>query len=284
MIQEHLGQKFFVQDRLYTELQKFTTKAMKRKDNNKIFLVCGDTGVGKSAFAFQCASVIDPKFDLKNITFTPDEMKEALRTLHNQVIIFDEAFRGASGRNTLSKAQKELLEMLYEIRQLNQVVFLVAPSFFRLDEAIAVELADALFYVHKTKKGRRGWRLFNKKKMVDLYYKAKKVRKSYAIIPTMVNGTFPKSYVVNEEEYRTKKFESLFKSPDKDKTNKDKDGKPELKELSREQIKNMLDINLKLSKPYTLSQLAHLFNTKERQLYRIKHEITDFKENVAVND
>lgn len=268
MIHKFNGQEFFVDNRIYGELQKFTTKAMKKKDNNKIILVCGDTGVGKSAFTFQMSSVLDPNFSLKNIQFTTDEMKEGLKNLHNQVVIFDEAFRGASGRNTLSKPQKELLEMLYEIRQLNQIVFLVAPSFFRLDEAIAVELADALFYVHKTGNGRRAFRMFNKKKMVDLYYKAKKIRKSYALIPTMVNGRFPDTYVVDEKQYRAKKFDSLFRKKDEKKAG-------EKKEITTDQVKHILKLNANLTKPLPIPQLAYLLPLSQRSLERYTKEILE---------
>lgn len=187
---------------------------MKKKDNNKIFIVCGDTGVGKSALTFQLAKVVDPDFGLKNIQFTTIEAANALKTLKNQAIIFDEAFRGMSGRNVMGKAQKELLGMLYEVRQLNQIIFLVAPSFFRLDEAIAVELSDALIHVHKTGSGRRGFRIFNRKKKDNLYYYGKKGRKSYNLVPSMFNGTFPDDYVVNGQDYRKKKFNSLHATVD----------------------------------------------------------------------
>ncbi len=210
MIHTSNGQKFYVNDKLNAQLQKFTVDQLKKKDNNKLFLVCGDTGIGKSAFTFQMSSVIDPDFGLKNIQFTTAQMQEGLKTLPNQAVVFDEAFRGASGRNTMNKTQKQLLQMLYEIRQLNQCVFLVSPSFFRLDEAIAVELADAMFYIYKIRNSkRRAFRVFNNKKKNMLYYRAKKYKKSYALVKSLFNGTFPKTYVVDDMEYRKRKFESL---------------------------------------------------------------------------
>lgn len=214
MIIESNGSRFWMDKKLHAQLQKITTKAMKKKDNNKIILVTGDTGVGKSSFAFQCGAVIDPKFSMKSIKFTTDEMKQALKTMHNRFIAFDEAFRGTSGRNVMTKTQKELLQMLYEIRQLNQIVFMITPSLFRLDEAIAVELSDALFYVHKTKGGRRGFRMFNRKKKDMLYYLGKKGKKNYRQVLSLFNGGFANSYVVDEKEYRKQKFESLFMTPE----------------------------------------------------------------------
>lgn len=210
MIHTSNGKRFFVEQKLWNEMQKFTTAALKKKDNNKIFIICGDTGIGKSAFGFQLASILDPGFSLKNIQFTTEEIKRGLRTLHNQAVVFDEAFRGASGRSSLNREQKGLLQMLYEIRQLNQIVILISPSFFRLDEAIAVELSDAMFHVHKTGSGRRGFRMFNNKKKSLLYYRARKGKKSYNLVPSMFNGVFPDTYVVDEKEYRDKKFQSLF--------------------------------------------------------------------------
>ncbi len=204
------GTTFGMHDRLYKQLLKFTTEQMKKKDNNKIFLVCGDTGVGKSAFAFQCCAVIDKAFGLNSIKYTNSEMQNGLRNMQNRAIVFDEAFRGMSGRNVMQKQQKKILEMLYEIRQLNQVVFLLAPSFFRLDEAISYELADALFLIKKMKSGKRMFKIFNKKKKNQLFDLSKKLRKkSYNLVPSYFKGYFPKTYVVDEEVYRKNKFDSL---------------------------------------------------------------------------
>lgn len=206
----HKHGHFFMEDKLRKQMQSISVEELKRKDNNKIIIVVGDTGIGKSAFTNQLAAVADPNFSLENIQFTTEEMKNALKTMRNRVIIFDEAFRGASGRSVMGKQQKELLQMLYEIRQLNQLVFLVAPSFFRLDEAIAVELSDALFHISKTGKGRRAFRMFNRKKKDKLYYAGKRGKKSYTLVPSMFNGVFPDTYVVDTDDYRKKKFDSLY--------------------------------------------------------------------------
>lgn len=210
MIHHTKFKDFYVANNLYKQMIKFHVKRLKKKDNNRLFLVVGDTGIGKSAFANQMASIVDPDFTEKNIQFTNAQMIEGLRTLHNKSVIFDEAFRGASGRNVMSKDQKKILEMFYEIRQLNQCVFLCAPSFFRLDEAIAVELSDAMFHIYKSKNGRRGFRMFNKKKKYHLYYKGKRMGKSYTLVPSMFNGNFPNTYVVDEKIYRKRKFDSLY--------------------------------------------------------------------------
>jgi len=226
MIVEHkkTGAKFFATDRLYRALSRSHVSELKKRDNNKIFIVCGETGIGKSVFTNQCCAIVDPNFDLKNIQFTTDEMIDYLSLLKNSAISFDESFRGASSRNTMNKSQKKILEMLYEVRQLNQVIFFVAPSFFRLDEAIALELSDGLFYVYKQKGGRRGWKFFNRKQKEQLYrIGTKKGSKNYNAVYTKFKGNFPNNYVVDEAEYRKKKFDSLHKPKESDKKKDPKD-------------------------------------------------------------
>lgn len=216
MIIERKGTKYSMDKRLYEEMQKFTLENLKKKDKNKLFLVCGSPGAGKSAFGFQMASMLDKDFSLDEVGFTSKEFKDILFKKRNRAVVFDEAFRGMSGRNTLGKEQKELMQSLMEIRQLNQVVFLISPSFFRLDEAIAVELSDALFYIYERKDGQRIFKVFNRNKKEQLYYKAKKYKKSYNIIHTNMNGMFhSKTYVINEEKYREQKYKSLFGIKDK---------------------------------------------------------------------
>ncbi len=207
---ESNGQRFYVDKKLFETLSKFKVENLKKKDNNKIFLVCGDTGVGKSGFSFQASAIIDKNFSMKNISFTNKQFKENLKNNINAANVHDEAFRGASSRNVMSKGQKGLLENLYEIRQLNQAIFLNSPSFFRLDEAIAVELSDAMFYIYKLANGRRAFKVYNKKKKENLYYRAKRYKKSYEIVYTGFKGLFSDNYVVNEVEYRKRKFEATM--------------------------------------------------------------------------
>ncbi len=216
MIYNFKGIEFHVDNGLYRQLEKVKVKNLKKKDNHKLILVCGHPGVGKSVLTMQMAAVADDKFSVENMAFTKNQMTQKLKTKPGSALIFDEAFRGISSRNTMDKEQKALLQMLYEIRQLNQCIFFATPSFFRLDEAVAVELADALVYVYKSGKSRR-FKFFNKRKKDQLYYKAKKF-KSYGLVGTGLRGKFYNHYVIPEDLYRRQKFESLFgKLDDSDK-------------------------------------------------------------------
>jgi len=214
MIVESNGQKYYIDKKLIQQLSKITVQKLKKKDNNKLILMCGETGVGKSALSFQCSGYLDPNFNIDNISYTNEETQHNIKTIHNAALVFDEAFRGVSSRNTMNKQQKKLLEIFFEIRQLNQVIFLNSPSFFRLDEAIAVELSDILIYVYKLKNGHRAWKLFNKRRKNMLYYRAKKKYKSYNLVYCSLKGKFPKTYVINEKQYRKRKFDSLFGKSD----------------------------------------------------------------------
>lgn len=213
------GITYSVDRKLYNQIIKFNVKELKRTDEYKIFLVCGSGGSGKSAFANQMAALLDENFSSENLGFTTAQFKSIILSKPNSALSFDEAYRGISGRNTLGKEQKELLQKFYEIRQLNQVIFLCTPSFFRLDEAIGVEISDGLFYIYKrkTKGSKKGakkrvfYKYFNKKKKERLYYAAKKGKKNYGLVHTNFRGVVSTdTYVMPEQEYRKKKIESLY--------------------------------------------------------------------------
>lgn len=214
-----LGVTYSVDRRLYNAIKEFNVENLKKTDEFKIFLVCGAGGSGKSAFANQMCALLDKQFGLKNLGFTTSQFKKILMDIPHGAVSFDEAYRGVSRRNTLGKKQKELLQMFYEVRQLNQVIFLCTPSFFSLDEAIATELSHGMFYIYKRKvKGKKNgkkkrvfYKFFNRKKKEKLFQLSKKYGRKYNLVHTNFKGPVPtNTYVVPEAEYRKYKFESLY--------------------------------------------------------------------------
>lgn len=212
-----LGVRFSVDRRLYNEITKFSVENMKKEDSFRIFLVCGLGGSGKSAFANQMCALLDQKFNIGSVGFTTPQFRGVLMTKLNHAVTFDEAYRGISGRNTLGKEQKKLLRMFYEIRQFNQVIFLCTGSFFRLDEAYAVELSDGMFLIYKRKRKNgskeRCFKYFNRKKKLRLFYLSKKQGKNYNLVHSTFKGKITtNTYVIPEEVYRKKKLDSILES------------------------------------------------------------------------
>ena len=79
---------------------------LKQQDDDRVFIVDGKTGTGKSVFALQQAAYIDPSIltDFSRICFSSVEFIAAIRNTKStetetKVIIFDEAFRGMSSRS-----------------------------------------------------------------------------------------------------------------------------------------------------------------------------------------
>ncbi len=214
VVVSRLGVKYSVDNNLYREIMKFNADKMKETDSYRIFLVCGLGGSGKSAFANQMCALLDRKFNIGSIGFTTNQFKGVLLSKINHAVSFDEAYRGISGRNSLGRDQKQLLRMFYEIRQFNQVIFLCTNSFFRLDEAYAVEISDGMFLIYKNKRkgGRieRCFKYFNRKKKAKLFYLSKKVGKNYNLVKTNFKGKVTtNTYVVSDEIYRKKKLDSI---------------------------------------------------------------------------
>lgn len=213
--------KFSVDKRLYASIIKYNIENLKKEDSFKIFLVCGLGGSGKSAFANQMCALLDPKFNIDHVGFTTPQFRGILMKKLNSAVTFDEAYRGISGRNTLGKEQKKLLRMFYEIRQFNQCIFLCTGSFFRLDEAYAVELSDGMFLIYKRKRkdGRieRCYKFFNRKKKSKLYYLAKKLGKNYNLVQSTFKGKVTtNTYIIPDAIYRKKKLDSITESDEED--------------------------------------------------------------------
>lgn len=149
---------------------------MKKRNMDKVFIVDGGEGLGKSTWTFQQAAYLEPeifktpeKF-MSRIAFTPEEFMELVRTVRNGVVIFDEAFRGFSSRAALSKINKRLVQALMEMRQANNIVFIVLPSIFLLDIYPAMLRSQGLFNIYADKRsGKRVWQAYNRQDKNAIY-------------------------------------------------------------------------------------------------------------------
>lgn len=210
---------YFISRALRKHWEKFTLAYMKKVNRDRVIIVDGTEGVGKSLWTFQQAASIDPKMFASPETFTsriafsPEEFFNLVRTVKNGVVIFDEAFRGFSSRSALSKVNKKLVSALMEMRQNNNIVFIVLPSFFLLDVYPAMLRSNSLFNIYFDRgTGRRSWRGFNKRDKNKIYQQGVKKGWTYTI-NTVFKGHFYGKFPGGEEyraAYEKKKSKALL--------------------------------------------------------------------------
>lgn len=205
------GYTFYMDKRLDSNLTKIKNNLV-RKDTDRVIVVDGAEGCGKSVFSMQVCKKLDDSFDINRVAFNPEEFKELIvRASSGQAILFDEAFTGLSSRGALSVINRLLVSVMMEMRQKNLIVVITMPTFFLLDKYVALWRAKDLFHVY-TKKGKRGyWMYFNKekKKLLYLYGKETYSYKGKNIPKSNFYGQFFDQYVIDEDEYRLRKAKAL---------------------------------------------------------------------------
>lgn len=183
---------------------------VKKKDWDRVYIIDGEEGVGKSLLGLQFAYYLDPTLSLDRITFTGTEFSKAITTAEtNQAIIFDEAFNGLTSTSATSKLNRLIVSKLMECRQKNLFIFIILPTIFLLQKYASIFRSRCLFHVYVTKSGNRGYyRIYNKKNKKILYLLGNKM---YSYSKPYVKNSFRYygKYPIDEEAYRKKKFESL---------------------------------------------------------------------------
>ncbi len=203
---------YYVASEVKAQLLKGKKKVLEA-DQDRIYVVTGREGLGKSTLTMQLAATIDPNFNLDNIVFTPEQFAEKIKKAkRGTAIIYDEGFSGLSSKSSISRENKKLVQLLMECRQLNLFIFIVLPSFFLLEKYVALFRSTALFNVLSSKKNfkLRFYKIYNydtKKKLYILGknlmdYSRPKIVKSYRFY-----GKLPPS--INEKEYRAKKLKAF---------------------------------------------------------------------------
>jgi hypothetical protein len=187
---------------------KLRDGGLEKLNEDRIYLVDGREGTGKSSFTFQQAKYINPTFDVPSICFSPRQFLELLRNApKGSVIVFDEAFRGLSSKGSRSKINKDIVEALMEVRQRNLVIFIVLPTIFLLEIYAAVFRSESLLHVYKLKKRnslgqkKRGFKIYNYQNKKTLYLRGRAKYFSYSRPRiTKAKGEF---YVKKNDTYPT---------------------------------------------------------------------------------
>jgi len=215
---------YHVNNRLLAHWQKNSLEIMKKTNSDRVYIVDGMERVGKSLYTFQQAGVLDKKMFstleefLRRVCFTPEEFFNAIRTIKNGVIVFDESFRGMSSRSALSRVNKKLIQGLMEMGQNNNIVFIVLPRIWLLDLYPAMLRSHGLFNISLDKKnGKRVWKGYNYNDKNKIFQDGAKKGWKYSV-NTFFRGNFYNKFPGGQEferAYLKKKAQSL-KDMDKD--------------------------------------------------------------------
>lgn len=180
-----------------------------KKNQDRVYVVDGREGVGKSTLTVQLANILD-EVSIENIVFKSEDFENTLRELKpGSAIIFDEAFNGLSSKGALSKQNKKLVRLLMECRQRNLFIFIVLPTIFLLERYVAIFRSQCLFHAYISN-GKRYYKVYNYSNKKRLYIKGKglmsyhypHIKKSYRFY-----GKFPQSLDI--QAYLKKKLDSF---------------------------------------------------------------------------
>jgi len=186
-----------------------------KKDWDRVYIIDGEEGSGKSLLGLQIGCYLDPTLNLDRIIFTGEEFSRAIELAEkNQCIIFDEAFNGLDSTGAMSKINRLIVRKLMECRQKNLFIIIILPTIFLLQKYAAVFRSKGLFHVYATSKGDRGYyRVYNKLNKKLLYLLGKKLY-SYSKPYVKNSYRFYGNYPLDEQKYRNKKLETLNEQKD----------------------------------------------------------------------
>lgn len=203
---------YYVDKEIKQQLNNSKEIVMKA-DQDRIFIITGREGSGKSWLAMQLAGYLDPTFCLDDVCFDAETFGKRIKTVpKHKAIVFDEAFTGLSSKGALSKENKKLIRILIECRQRNLFLFIVLPSIFILDRYITLFRSHGLFNTAISKKNynNRYYKVYNYQNKHTLYILGQKYM-SYAKPKIwkkhMFRGKLPSSII--KEEYQKKKRDSF---------------------------------------------------------------------------
>lgn len=216
-----------------------------KKDFDVFIVVDGRERFGKSTLAAQIAIYMDPTYNLDRCVFTPEQFHEAIENSKQyQAVVFDEAHGYLNSRSSMSKFNKQLVQIMTEMGSRNLVVIIVLPNFFELDKYPAIFRSTCLLHVHDRAK----FCFYSYKKKKDLYLRGKKFY-SYNVSANFF-GSFIKYFPLDKIAYETKKRSSIM--PETRINYREKKWKTQRDKLidfykgngfTQEQISNVIGIN-----------------------------------------
>lgn len=263
--------------------------AIHNKKQSAVAIVDGRSGMGKTTLSFQMAKYMTPDFSLDNVHFTPQSFLEALtRTKKGDTIIFDEAML-LSSRAALSQINRMIVIAMSMIRSKNLFIIFNVNSIFDLDRNLALSRADLLLHCYGDSLTDKGKFLAFFKggdgidRIKQLYINGKKYY-SYGMPKANFNTTFSSYFVLNEEEYETKKqvgVNNFLKGQSNSEKNKYKTQRNQLIALIRKEneltLEKLAEFLLAHNVRLSISQLGKICQEeKDEATYKSEETTEDF--------
>lgn len=204
----------FIDNIVAEQLPKIRKDVLK-KDKDKVILIDGREGAGKSVLGMQLAKALDPNFNLNKIAWNANQFIRLIKSPDREkgdCILMDEAFSSTSSRGALSNVNRAMMGVATEMSQKNLFVIICLPSFFDLDKYFALWRCDTLFHVYFKKNGDRGrYIIFPFRKKKDLFINGKKTYNYNCTKSPYPPCTFNNQWVIDEKEYRKLKGKAFSK-------------------------------------------------------------------------
>lgn len=166
-------------------------------------IVLSREGDGKSTFAMECASYVDPDFTIDNIIMTENDWFKIKPKLHKgMAIVFDEGSEIAFSRDAMKREQKDFMKELTQIRGIGLFMLFLISDIKNADRFLREKRAFAIFYIP-----RRGdmwcYRLFGKNPLDE--------RRINQIKKALMDGEFPAPHYRNHfKMLKTPLWEEYF--------------------------------------------------------------------------
>ena len=156
------NEPFYIDKQIKKQLLK-GQEAIRVAGQDRIYLITGKEGAGKSLLAIQLAYFVDNNLSLDDITMTADDFFDKVRSTTKKVVIGDEIFAGLSSKGALTKENKRLVKLLIECRQRGLTIFLCIPSIFLLEKYVAIFRSHDLFNVQISRRSykNRFYKVYN---------------------------------------------------------------------------------------------------------------------------
>jgi len=204
---------YFLESYLIGNLDKYLIPAVQ---NNWDAVLCftGLEGSGKTTLASAVARYCDPRFTLKNVVFTQEDLTKAIDTFPpGSSIVFDEAVMAAMAADAATAAQNVLIKKFTTCRKKRLFIFLVIPSIFMLRKYFACLRTRALIHTYSPDGVKRGsFKFYGYDTKRDLYVKGYRDFNMSYVQPDFI-GSFVDTtgFFYHPDDYETKK-DKLIKS------------------------------------------------------------------------
>lgn len=160
------------QAKWYINQQK---EQMLAKEDDRLYLVVGETGVGKSMLTFHLLEQYEPNLEMRFIVQERKDFAKALKTVKDEYVAgkrnlylwFDEA--DTDNLEQQARWNKKLFGMYMKLRKLAILHFWCFPSLKALDRRFIEEKVRGVFLCYDKAKHRpRNYVFFNKKAILDM--------------------------------------------------------------------------------------------------------------------